>query len=121
MTKDQLLEELRNFYGTEHYYRHMPGLVITDGVKFLADAAGAYWLLDMVWSHMPSIPKSEGFVLVTLKRTHHRAVFQMQDDDPPQNVYATQDIECADFPLDEIKMYLIRDESGFVLLLQTEY
>ena len=121
MDKDQLLEALRNFYGTEHYYRHMPGLVITDGVKFLADEAGAYWLLDMVWSHMPSIPKSEGFVLVTLKKSGRSAVFQMQDDDPPQNVYAAQEIAYTNFPLDEIRMYLIRDESGFVLLLQAEY
>lgn len=121
MNKDQLLDELRNFYGTEHYYRHMPGLIITDGVKFLADEAGAYWLLDVVWSHMSSIPKSEGFAIVTLKKSGRSAVFQMQDDDPPESVYAKQDIGFTDFPLDEIKMYLIRDESGFVLLLQTEY
>ena len=121
MDKDQLLEALRNFYGTEHYYRHMPGLVITDGVKFLADEAGAYWLLDMVWSHMPSIPKSEGFVLVTLKKSGRSAVFQMQDDDPPQNVYAKQYIGFTDFPLDEIKMYLAATEDRFVLMLPTEY
>ena len=58
MDKDQLLDELRSFYGTERYYRANPGLLVTDGVEFLADNAGCYWLLDMVWSYLPVLRKS---------------------------------------------------------------
>lgn len=39
---------LRQFTGTERWYRHalVPRIVFTDGAKFVADSAGAYWLLD---------------------------------------------------------------------------
>ena len=125
MDKDQLLDELRNFYGTEHYYRHMPGLVITDGVKFLADEASAYWLLDMVWSYLPVLRKTDDtFFVVVLTKEGVRdpgAIFSIQDDIPPNQTYAQQAIDHTDFPLDEIKMYLAASEDGFVLMLTTEY
>lgn len=37
---------LSHFAGTEHYYRLDRQCLITDGVKYLADEAGANWLLD---------------------------------------------------------------------------
>ena len=125
MTKDQLLDGLRNFYGTEHYYRANPGLLVTDGVKFLADNAGCYWLLDMVWSYLPVLRKSRDtfFVVVLTKEGVETpgAVFSIQDDVPPSKTYATQAIEFTDFPLDEIKMYLIRAGEDAVLMLPKEY
>jgi hypothetical protein len=39
--------DLAQFIGTENYYRYL-GINLTDGVKFLADEAGAYWLVDIV-------------------------------------------------------------------------
>jgi hypothetical protein len=42
--------ELRQFTGSEQWYRH--GLVrtvlFTDGAKYVADQGGAYWLLDEI-------------------------------------------------------------------------
>ncbi len=43
-----LEDELEQFYGTEKWYRHFTGLVYTDGIKYLAENAGAYWLIDLV-------------------------------------------------------------------------
>ncbi len=49
MTKTPTLTQadLRQFTGSEHWYRH--GLnrkvLFTDGAKYVADTAGAYWLL----------------------------------------------------------------------------
>ena len=125
MDKDQLLDELRNFYGTEAYYRTNPGLLVTDGVKFLADNAGAYWLFDMVWSYLPVLRKSrDTFFVVVLTKEGVRepgAVFSIQDDIPPNQTYATQTVEYTDFPLDEIVLYLSRTENEFVLMLRSEY
>ena len=45
------LHNLSGFSGTENYYRHMGGLLLTDGVKFLADNADCYWLLDIIASY----------------------------------------------------------------------
>ena len=42
--------DLQQFTGTDHYYRHSINrhVLFTDGVKYLADKAGAYWLLDEI-------------------------------------------------------------------------
>ena len=123
--QDQLLDELRSFYGTEHYYRTNPGLLVTDGVKFLADNAGCYWLLDMVWSYLPVLRKSrDTFFVVVLTKDgvlDPGAIFTIQDDIPPNQTYAQQAIEHTDFPLDEIVMYLSATEDEFVLMLRSEY
>ena len=125
MTKDQLLDELHRFYGTEHYYRTNPGLLVTDGVKFLADNAHCYWLLDMVWSYLPVLRKSRDtfFVVVLTKEgvLDPGAIFTIQDDIPPNQTYAQQAIEYTDFPLDEIVLYLSATEEAFVLMLRSEY
>ena len=125
MDKDQLLDELRNFYGTERYYRTNPGLLVTDGVKFLADKAHCYWLLDMVWSYLPVLRKSrDTFFVVVLTKEGVRdpgAVFSIQDDIPPNQTCAQQAIEYTDFPLDEIVLYLSATEEEFVLMLRSEY
>ena len=123
--QDYLLGELRNFYGTEAYHRTNPDLLVTDGVKFLADNAGCYWLLDMVWSYLPVLRKSrDTFFVVVLTKEGVRdpgAIFSIQDDIPPNQTYAQQAIEYTDFPLDEIVLYLSATEEEFVLMLRSEY
>lgn len=50
---------LDQFYGgTLHYYRHAlnPKLVYTAGVKYVADTAGAYWLIDEIALSQITIP-----------------------------------------------------------------
>ena len=123
MTKDQLLDELRNFYGTEAYYRTNPGLLATDGVKFLADNAHCYWLLDMVWSYLPVLRKSHDtfFVVRYAGTPGESGLFSITDDIPANQTYATQTVEYTDFPLDEIVLYLSATEEEFVLMLRSEY
>ena len=123
MDKDQLLDELRTFYGTEAYYRTNPGLLVTDGVKFLADTAGAYWLLDMVWSYLPALRKSrDTFFVVRYAGTPGASgLFSITDDIPPNQIHAQQAIDHTDFPLDAIVLYLSATEEEFVLMLRSEY
>ena len=42
--------DLRNFTGSEHWYRHglVRTILFTDGAKYVADEGGAYWLLDEI-------------------------------------------------------------------------
>jgi hypothetical protein len=42
------LADLAQFTGSEHWYRHgmVRSVLFTDGAKYVADIAGAYWLLD---------------------------------------------------------------------------
>ena len=57
--KTQMLTEtdLNSFCGTTQYFRYLCGLKLTDGVKYLADEAGAYWLLDIIASYQTN-PKT---------------------------------------------------------------
>ena len=50
MSKHLSPVELRQFTGSEHWYRHglVRTVVFTDGAKYVADAGGAYWLLDEI-------------------------------------------------------------------------
>ena len=54
MTQTQSVEQIQNalpyFTGSEQFYQHplFQKFIYTDGVKYIADAASAYWLLDHI-------------------------------------------------------------------------
>ena len=116
--------DLNSFCGTTQYFRYLCGLKLTDGVKYLADEAGAYWLLDIIssYQHDPKIRRERFQVWeLTLSPDNattgkHEAVVTMKtDSDRPLMV--EQQIEYTDFPLDSITLYLIDG----VILLTSEY
>ena len=41
------------FTGTQQYYQLNRHVVLTDGTRYLADEAGAYWLMDAIASYLP--------------------------------------------------------------------
>jgi hypothetical protein len=49
-----LEQELRQFIGTQHFYRNLTGLLYTDGMTYLAEIAKAFWLIDLVGSYQPN-------------------------------------------------------------------
>ena len=110
--KASLKRDLEQFTGTEHYYRHVFGITYTDGVKYMAEVAGAYWLLDAVASYA----RKEPFQVWKLMKQEAGWVLTMQEDsDEPFLV--TQVIEFSDFPMDEVTLWLIDG----VLILPSEY
>lgn len=120
MKASTIERQLSYFTGTERYYKTHANIVLTDGTKFLADACGAYWLVDMIWSHLPSV--TDTFAVVRLvKAQDDSATFTLADDNPANETFATQKIEWTDFPLDQITLYAIRDENFWVILLPSEY
>lgn len=48
MTLEELIQALANFSGTEKYHRHGDHVLLTDGVKFLAEKGGCSWLMDCI-------------------------------------------------------------------------
>lgn len=128
MTPTELQAALQNFTGTERYHRFSPlfrNVLLTDGVKFLAESAGAYWLMDMIGSHLPSVPKDESFVVASLDKygtdSGHAANFVLADDYPAGRTYAEQHIEYTDFPLEILKLYVSFDGEYWAILLPSEY
>jgi hypothetical protein len=50
---NDLQEKLGQFIGSETFYRHplFRKFVYTEGVQYLAEKAGAYWLLEYIFSN----------------------------------------------------------------------
>jgi hypothetical protein len=117
-TKEDLLAGLAMFTGTETWFRHWSGrFTYTEGVKYLAEAAQAFWLIDLIasWSPHPTLRREDFVVWKLTVRTDHTATITADDGDG--RALITQDIPFTDFPLDEITLYL----TDHVLLLTSEY
>lgn len=119
---EEIQVELLNFHGTEHYHRltMVTNLLVTDGVKYLADSCGAYWLLDVIASHLSKM-KSFNVIVFKKNKKGSGGKFTATDDLPANHTYAKQTIAYTDFPLPEIRMYLVFDGQNLVLMLPTEY
>jgi hypothetical protein len=114
----ELKADLAMHTGTTRWFRHWSRrFTYTEGVQYLAEKAGAYWLIDLVasWCPHPSI-KGEEFVLWTLSVKPDRTAVATADDGNGREL-VRQDIPWTDFPLDEVRLYLTDD----TLLLPSEY
>ena len=116
----ELAEILAQFTGTTQYYRINPQVVLTDGVKYLADNAGCYWLMDLIASYVTQRSfDDQEFVSVKMDVTDRQAEVTL--DDGNGNVLATQQIEYTDFSLGQIRLYACRSEQFWVVMLPSEY
>ena len=105
--------ELDQFTGTEQWYRHgfARNVLYTDGVKYMAEKGGAYWLIDAIVSHQinPKVRKNERlqeFQVWTLKVAEDRSAVLTCQADSGEKAIVTQKIEATDFPLKEIKLWV---------------
>ncbi len=115
-----LLSQLSEFTGTEKYYHLYPKVVLTDGTKFLADAAGCYWLMDVYAWHLRGIdPDVESFTCLKLIKLGNSADVVIEDGNTQE--LAKQHILYTDFPLDTFMCYGIWSGEFWVLMLITEY
>lgn len=116
---DQIKRELKQFVGSGVIYKHCEGIFYTEGVQYLAEAASAYWLLDLIASHQTkqflSNSKLQDFQIWRLL-VHEQSGTLICEWDTNMEVLR-QEIEYTDFPLESIKLYLIRK----VLMLAREY
>ena len=100
--------ELRNFTGSEHWYRHglVRTILFTDGAKHVADEGGAYWLLDEIAlaQRYDKRVMAEEFQVWVLKVNADRAATLTCGDGNNNTVY-TKEIPFTDFPADEITLW----------------
>jgi len=118
-SRREILDILNSAHCTEAYHRYspIPGFpVVTDGVIALAEAAGCYWLLDIIGSHQTDERLDPAFQVwkLTVNLEDNTGVVCGYND---SELIISQEIPFTDFPLDEIKLYLI----GGVILLPSEY
>ncbi len=110
MQPNELRSALAMFTSSENYYPHLSGLHYTDGVKFLAENAGAYWLIDLIGSYQKRCRKDKQLrerQVWTLARTGHEAdVICLRNT---ADEAFRQHLPFTDFPLYEITLYLESD------------
>lgn len=120
MSRENLENSLAQFYGSENFYRYGPRLILTDGIKFLADNAECYWLIDIVASILPKMIKlREDFLSCHLEIKDNRGFFFA--DDGNGKVLYRQDIEFSDFPLEKFEFFVSSNGEYYTMLLKSEY
>lgn len=111
---------LRQFTGTEFWYRHALArdVLYTDGARHVAEHGGAYWLLDEIALSQKSEPAlaKEGFQVWTLKVAQDASGVLTCEDGDLREVYR-KELIYTDFPLPEITLWFTNN----VILLPSEY
>jgi len=120
MTKTLNKSDLAQFTGSENWHRHgiNRAVLFTDGAKYVADQAGAYWLLDEIAIIQPydARLKAEEFQVWELAvNADQTGVLTCEDGN--DNVVYAKEIEYTDFPLDGITLYFTNN----TILLPREY
>jgi hypothetical protein len=121
MDAETLSQNLQQFCGTEQYYKHWLGFSYTDGVKYLAENAQCFWLIDAIGSHQPRANRIHRLTEFQIWFLHvgnahefikpsgnNAAVLTCWEDTPkPGSEPAIiQQVEYTNFPLPEIKLYM---------------
>lgn len=120
MGKTLTKADLRQFTGTETWYRHslIRKITYTDGVQYVGEHGGAYWLIDEIALAQVFEGKVAGeeFQLWKLTVAQDKTAKLVCEDGNGRKLL-TKDIPWTDFPLDEIAFYFIDN----VILLASEY
>lgn len=121
MTNNPILTkaDLAQFTGTEHWYRHSlnRSILYTDGVQYMAETGGAYWLVDKIALMQLEQPiAAEPFQLWILSVHPDRSACLLCEDGNDNAVYEER-IDFTTFPLDEIRLFVTNN----VILLPSEY
>lgn len=122
MTNEKTLnkEELKNFTGSEHWYRHSinRAILYTDGAKYVAEAGGAYWLLDEIALIQPydkRVAKEEFQAWTLSVNPDETATLKCEDGNG--HIVFSKKIEWTDFPLPEITLWFANN----VIYLPSEH
>ena len=120
---------LPHFTGTESYtnlrYPWLRGqkFLLTDGTKYLAETAKAFWLMDAIASHQTNRQvAAEPFQVWELTVNEKReAVLTCTDGN--KTILVRQEIPATDFPLEKITLYAEQSDylGGRVVMLTSEY
>ena len=111
---------LTQFTGSQNFYRHslVREVLYTEGVEYVAETAGAYWLLDEIaLAQRHIIPvKREDFQVWDLKVNADQTATLTCGDGNGREVHS-KPVPFTDFPQPGIRFYY----SDWVIHLPSEY
>lgn len=118
MNRADLTLALRNFTGTETWFRHpFFQFLYTEGVEFLAEQGGCYWLMEMIFGFQKiETVRAEYFQTWDLTVNENKTAI-LQCGDGTGNIVFTHTLNYTDFPLSKIRLYFTDN----VLLLPSEW
>jgi len=109
--------DLAQFTGSENWFRHNMnrGILYTDGAQYVAEAGGAFWLIDEIAlaNRYQRWVKAEEFQVWTLTRDKRGNDATLDCGDGNGNTVYSKRIPFPDFPLDTVKLFC---EGGTILL-----
>jgi len=113
-------DKLRQFTGTENWYRHAINrkVLFTDGVKYVAEYGGAFWLLDeiaLIQRHDKRV-SAEVFQVWKLKVGADRSA-ELVCEDGNDNIVYSKTLQYTDFPGEGITLWFTDN----TILLPSEY
>ncbi|MCE3239141.1 MAG: hypothetical protein K0R24_2122 [Gammaproteobacteria bacterium] len=126
MNKKFSLDQLEHFTGCDELFKHwLCRMHYTEGVKYLADETGSYWLIDeiafIILSRLLKKNK-DWFYLIELSVKRDRSmVISISDGDG--NTYLKHPVLWTDFPIidETVRLYLCESEENYCLMLPSEY
>lgn len=124
LSREELEDGMVQFIGTEHYHKWsllFRNIVLTDGVKWLADNAECYWLMDLIASYQsfPTVRRNPFQVWKIKVNTSAQAMIVCEDGN--NNELAHQFIEFTDMPLAEVDLWVEEGDGYRVILLPNEH
>lgn len=108
---------LAGFHGGDTIYRHplFRRFLYTEGAQYVAEACGAYWLLDSIFAKqgLPAVAREE-FQVWKLTTNNDRGLLTCEDGNDREVL--REDIQFTDFPLPELTLWL----ENYTLMLPGE-
>ena len=114
MNADELKAEMRQCAGTTNYHKlTLTPLLATDGVRMVAEKAGAFWLVDAIGSYQmnPEV-KTLAIQFWTLEVEDNKAVLYCTEDTGRPRI-VEHEIKYTDFPDGKWKFYV---QQGLIML-----
>ena len=116
---------LAGFTGSERFTKFslLFRALLTDGAEYVAEQAGAYWLMDIIGSYQ-RILRNQPFQVWKLKpnKTTDGALVVCEDGN--KNVLVQQRIKYTDFPFingEEFVLWACDNGDGVTIMLPSEY
>jgi len=118
-TKALNAADLAQFTGSENWYRHAINrkVLFTDGAKYVADQAGAYWLLDEIALSQLDACIAAGEFQVWRLAVNADQTGALTCDDGNGRVVFSNELEYTDFPADGITLWFTNN----TILLPSDY
>lgn len=116
---------LSQFTRTEQWHRYnilMPNAPLTDGALYIAQAGGAFWLMDIIGSaQLDKKVQNEPFQVWALKVDQDNSKGLVTCEDGNGGEVYRQNIPFTDFELPEIELWASREDGNLIILLPSEY